>query len=86
LDRNPLAQEPMSADRLFAVQEEMEKPEARRLQPLFVRAFFLKALDAVGGTAHLRENGRFEITHIPAAIRERDRRSPAAIDANTSQL
>ena len=74
LDRNALAQETMSADRLFAVKEEMEKAEARRLQPFFVRAFFLKALDAVGGTAHPREAGRFEITHVPAAVRERDRR------------
>ncbi|MGJ5036713.1 helicase-related protein [Bradyrhizobium sp. HKCCYLRH3059] len=74
LDRNALAQETMSPERLFAVKEEMEKAEARRLQPFFVRAFFTKALDALGGTAHPREAGRYEITHIPAAIRERDRR------------
>jgi len=74
LNRNALAQETMSADRLFAVKEEMEKAEARRLQPFFVKAFFLKALDALGGTAHPREAGRFEVTHVPAAIRERDRR------------
>ena len=57
LDRNALAQETMSAERLFAVKEEMEKAEARRLQPYFVRAFFLKALDALGGSAHAREAG-----------------------------
>jgi len=74
LDRNALAQETMSPERLFAVKEEMEKAEARRLQPFFVRAFFTRALDALDGTAHPRETGRFEITHIPAAIRERDRR------------
>jgi superfamily II DNA or RNA helicase len=74
LNRNALAQETMSADRLFAVKEEMEKAEARRLQPFFVKAFFLKALDALGGTVHPREAGRFEVTHVPAAIRERDRR------------
>lgn len=74
LDRNALAQETMSPERLFAVKEEMDKAEARRLQPFFVRAFFSKALDALGGTAHPREAGRFEITHVPAAIRERDRR------------
>jgi SNF2 family DNA or RNA helicase len=74
LDRNALAQETMSPERLFAVKEEMEKAEARRLQPYFVRAFFTKALDALGGTAHPREAGRYEITHIPSAIRERDRR------------
>ena len=73
-NRNALAQETMSADRLFAVKEEMEKAEARRLQPYFVRSFFLKAFDALGGTMHPREAGRFEITHVPAAIRERDRR------------
>jgi superfamily II DNA or RNA helicase len=74
LDRNALAQETMSAERLFAVKEEMEKAEARRLQPYFVRSFFLKAFGALGGAAHAREAGRFEITHVPAAIRERDRR------------
>jgi len=74
LDRNALAQETMSADRLFAVKEEMEKAEARRLQPYFVRAFFMEAFDALGGAIHSREAERFEITHVPAAIRERDRR------------
>lgn len=74
LNRNALAQETMSPERLFAVKEEMEKAEARRLQPYFVRAFFSKALDALGGTAHPRETGRYEISHIPSAIRERDRR------------
>ncbi|GBH28767.1 helicase-related protein [Sphingobium xenophagum] len=74
LDRNALDQTTISPDRLFAVKEEMEKAEARRLQPFFVRAFFLKALDTLGGTAHPREAGRYEVTHVPTAIRERDRR------------
>jgi len=74
LERNALAQETMGPERLFAVKEEMEKAEARRLQPYFVKAFFLKAIDALGGTAHPREAGRFEVTHVPMAIRERDRR------------
>jgi SNF2 family DNA or RNA helicase len=74
LDRNALAQETMSADRLFKVKEDMERAEARRLQPFFVRSFFLKAFDTLGGTIHRREAERFEITHVPAAIRERDRR------------
>ena len=64
----------MSAERLFAVKEEMEKAEARRLQPYFVRSFFLKAFEQLGGSMYPREAGRFEITHVPASIRERDRR------------
>lgn len=73
LGRNALAQEAMSPERLFSVKEEMEKAEARRLQPYFVRAFFSKAFESVGGTMHPREAGRFEITHVPAILRERDR-------------
>jgi superfamily II DNA/RNA helicase len=74
LNRNALAQETMTPERLFSVKEQMEKAEARRLQPYFVRAFFNKALDALGGTAHPREGGRYEISHVPSTIRERDRR------------
>jgi SNF2 family DNA or RNA helicase len=74
LDRNALAQETMSPERLFAVKEQMEKAEARRLQPYFVRSFFLKAFEQLGGSMYPRELGRFEITHVPTSIRERDRR------------
>ena len=72
LERNALAQETMSAERLFAVKEQMEIAEARRLQPFFVRSFFAQAFESVGGSMYPREPGRFEITHVPAIIRERD--------------
>jgi superfamily II DNA or RNA helicase len=73
LERNALAQESMSQERLFAVKEQMEIAEARRLQPYFVRSFFAKAFEGLGGAMYPREPGRFEITHVPALIRERDR-------------
>ena len=73
LERNALAQESMSPERLFAVKEEMEKAEARRLQPFFIRAFFMKAFSTLGGAMHPREPGRYEISYVPTSIRERDR-------------
>jgi len=73
LERNALAQETMSAERLFAVKEQMEIAEARRLQPFFVRSFFAKAFEGLNGAMYPREAGRFEITHVPARICERDR-------------
>jgi SNF2 family DNA or RNA helicase len=73
VERNALAQETMTKERLFSVKEEMEKAEARRLQPYFVRTFFFKAFEQYGGTIHPRESDRYEITHVPALIRERDR-------------
>lgn len=71
LNRNALAHETMSAERLFKVKEEMEKAEARKLQPFYVRSFFQKALESLGGSMHRREAERWEITHIPATIRDR---------------
>ncbi|MFM2295044.1 MAG: hypothetical protein RLZZ350_1457, partial [Verrucomicrobiota bacterium] len=73
LDRNALAQETLGPERLFAVKEEMEKAEARRLQPYFVRSFFMKGFESLGGSIFPRELNRFEITHVPAVLRERDR-------------
>jgi superfamily II DNA or RNA helicase len=73
LERNALAEESMSPERLFAVKEEMDKAEARRLQPFFIRSFFMKAFAALGGSIHPREPGRFEVTYVPSSIRERDR-------------
>ena len=73
LENQALAQETMSPARLFKVKEEMEKAEARRLQPYFVRAFFMQAFETLGGSIYRRENDRWEITHVPAILRDRDR-------------
>ncbi len=73
LRRNALVEQHMSLADLYAVKEEMEKAEARKLQPYFIRAFFTEAFSSLGGEMRLREPGRYEIRHVPAALRERDR-------------
>jgi SNF2 family DNA or RNA helicase len=73
IKRNALCEEVMDPKRLFAVKEEMEKAEARKLQPFFIRSFFAQAFQQLGGELRPREPGRFEITNVPAIIRERDR-------------
>jgi SNF2 family DNA or RNA helicase len=73
IKRNALCEEVMDEKRLFAVKEEMEKAEARKLQPYFIRSFFTQAFQQLGGELRSREQGRYEITHVPASIRERDR-------------
>ena len=73
IKRNALCEEVMDEKRLFAVKEEMEKAEARKLQPFFIRAFFNQAFQHFGGELRPREPGRYEITNVPAIIRERDR-------------
>lgn len=73
LRRNALVEQHMSLDDLYAVKEEMEKAEARKLQPYFIRAFFTEAFQNLTGEMRPREAGRYEVRHVPASIRERDR-------------
>ena len=47
--------------------------EARKLQPYFIHAFFAEAFKTVVGEMRLREEARFEVGHVPAVVRERDR-------------
>ncbi|HET9895152.1 MAG TPA: helicase-related protein [Streptosporangiaceae bacterium] len=51
----------------------MDEARARRLQPHYVRAFFLAAFKLLGGSISEREAGRYEVRHVPADIRDRDR-------------
>ncbi len=73
ISRNALAEEVMDERRLFALKEEMEKAEARKLQPYFIRSFFAQAFERLGGDLRPRGSGRYEISFVPATIRERDR-------------
>jgi superfamily II DNA or RNA helicase len=52
---------------------QMDAARARRLQPHYIRAFFREAFKLLGGHIAERETGRYEIRHVPAAIRDRDR-------------
>ena len=83
LDRNALAQETLGPERLFAVKEEMDKAEARRLQPYFARSFFMKGFEALGGSIYPRELIRELNIVLPEALDEMtkgsgDERSPVA--------
>ena len=73
LEERALAHDTMDATRVARVREEMERAEARRLQPHYIESFFLEAFKRLGGSIRLREPQRWEITHVPAVVRNRDR-------------
>jgi superfamily II DNA/RNA helicase len=73
LEERALAHDAMDASRVARVREDMERAEARRLQPHYIESFFLEALKQLGGTARQRETRRYELTHVPAPVRNRDR-------------
>src|SRR5215470_3859995 len=73
LEERALAHDVMDAGRVARVREDMERAEARRLQPHYIESFFLEAFTQLGGTVKQREQRRYEVTHVPAPVRNRDR-------------
>ncbi|MDA7887738.1 helicase-related protein, partial [bacterium] len=73
IDNQSLAHDSMDTSRVREIRGEMERANARRLQPHFVSTFFRSAFEILGGSIRTREEGRFEITKVPASIRNRDR-------------
>ena len=73
LEGGALAPDAMDASRVRRIREDMERAEARRLQPHYIETFFLEAFKGLGGTAKQRETRRYEVTHVPSIIRNRDR-------------
>lgn len=73
IEGRALTHESMDISKVRQIREEMERADARRLQPHFIASFFIEAFRLLGGTIHEREPKRFEIRHVPAVIRNRDR-------------
>jgi superfamily II DNA or RNA helicase len=73
LSERQLTQDSLSTSRVQAIREEMERAQARKLQPHYIGAFFNEAFARFGGQLQKREPQRFEIRHVPSDIRQRDR-------------
>ena len=73
IEERALTHGTIDTTRLKDIREDMERAEARRLQPHFIASFFREAFSHLGGTLREREPKRYEITHVPAVIRNRDR-------------
>ncbi len=73
LEERALARGAMDASQVLRIREEMERADARRLQPHYIASFFHEAFQRLGGAAKQREPRRYEITHVPAPVRNRDR-------------
>lgn len=75
LERRALTNDTMPPARVQELRLEMERAEAQRLQPHHVQSFFVEAFQHLGGRIKRREEGRWEITHVPVSLRERDRQT-----------
>jgi len=73
LEDHALVRDSLDVREVLRIRVEMERAEARRLQPHFIQTFFLEAFQHLGGSIREREPRRFEVTRVPAVIRHRDR-------------
>ena len=73
IEDRALVHDAMDASKVARVREDMERADARRLQPHYIESFFLEAFKHLGGNVRQREPRRYEVTYVPAPIRNRDR-------------
>ena len=73
LSDSALAQDSMDTSQVLKIREEMERAEVRRLQPHYIESFFMEAFRQLGGRMTERESRRYQVNHVPAPVRDRDR-------------
>ena len=79
LEERALLTELMSATDVEEIRRQMEEAEARKLQPHYIKSFFLEAFALLGGRVAKREPGRYEITRVPAEIRNAGQRLASGV-------
>lgn len=72
LEKRKLTRDTMLQTDVRELRLTMERAEAQRLQPHHVQSFFVEAFRCFGGQIKRREEGRWEITHVPLMVRQRD--------------
>ncbi|WP_341257548.1 helicase-related protein [Gordonia malaquae] len=66
-----LAKETLDPLELARLRREMDEATARRLQPHYIEQFFTRAFATFGGRLAKRERARFQISNVPASLRNR---------------
>ncbi len=69
LAERALASDAMQQADISQLRALMDEARARRLQPHYIEGAFRAAFTRLGGKIRRREQGRFEITHVPAQLR-----------------
>ena len=77
ISQNALTNEVMDLNAVNRIKEDMERMEAHRLQPFFIKSFFLTAFEKLGGQYSQREPGRYQLRVVPKSIRDKAEASGA---------
>ena len=74
LEEYVLTSDVMDVHSVMKIKEDMERMEARKLEPHFIEAFFVEAMHRLGGRIAEREDGRYEVLEVPFGVRSHDMR------------
>lgn len=75
IDAQSLLTDILSPSHVADIRDQMQRAQTRKLQPSYIRRFFLRGFDHLGGRAVRRENGRLQVTRVPARLRQYDNTS-----------
>lgn len=79
LTSRSLVTQALDISQIEQIRADMERYGARRLQPHFIKTFFLQAFALLGGSLTEREPGRYRVTYVPAAIRDQAKARGTAV-------
>jgi superfamily II DNA or RNA helicase len=68
IERQAILKNQLPLDDVQSLRHAMDLAQIQRPHPFSVKEFFLQAFKALGGLAKPREQGRFEVSHVPASI------------------
>lgn len=65
LSEHALCEDSMNLADVLSIKADMERAEMRKLEPFYLRSFFLNAMNVVQARVSEREEGRYEILRVP---------------------
>lgn len=71
LEERALAGQSLGLAEVRTIREDMERIEARRLQPHYIESFFMGAYESIKGQVRNRGNRRYSLPHVPNSLRDR---------------
>ncbi len=71
LDEHALSEDSMNLADVMSIKEDMERAEMRKLEPHYLRSFFLNAMNVAQGRVANREPGRYEVLRVPRDVQKK---------------
>ena len=72
IEEHSLLSDELNGTAIAEIRDQMERARAMRLQPSYIRRFFLTAFELLNGKATRREADRYQVSRVPSVLRTWD--------------